>query len=362
MKTFTKLAIAFALSAAAAFCQTGFTTTTLTNAISYRGQNVGYGGTSSLTVGSTSGMTAPALNTDYGSIGSPTAPNISFILIDQELMRVNSVPSTTVVVVERGVQGTKAAGHNAGATVYVAIAAQLYNSAPTGSCTASTLAYLPVYSFTTGQFFNCLTTGPTANLWSVSGTQAPYTWSDASFFVGPENCVGVTTGTAGTGNNTMILDGSVPALKISATSAGASVNTFSCTIQVPTTRSSVVTGITVQSINAQYSVQTTTATSQTLSTLATFTSPAPAASETASSATLVAAGGTITQVPVVGSANLTAVSAGSYYTSQAKLGTPFTFNTPNQTLVFTFSISQSASAAQIVTLAGLWVNAYATSD
>jgi hypothetical protein len=360
MKTLTKLAIAFGL-AAAAFGQTAFTTTTLTVSVTAKSSQTGINGTSSLVVGSTSGMYAPALNPSYGSIGSPTGPNITYIFIDREVMRVNSVPSTTTVVVERGVQGTKAAAHNVNATVYVAVAQQLANSDPTGGCTASALAYLPVYSFTTGQFFNCLTTGPTANLWSVSGTQAPYTWSDASFFVSPSSCVGATTGTAGSGNDTLIVDGSVPALKISATSAAASVNTFTCTIQVPTTRSTSGTGVTVTSINAQYSVQTTTATSQTLSTLATFTSPAPAASETASSATLVAAGGTITQVPVVGSANLTAVSAGQYYTSQAKLGTPFTFNTPDQTLVFTFVISQSASAAQIVTLAGLWVNAYSTS-
>lgn len=180
-------------------------------------------------------------------------------------------------------------------------------------------------------------------------------FTDGYFVVPPAACFGATTGTAGAGNDTIVLDGSVPALKVSATNASGSHEVFTCVITVPS-RLTAGKGVTITDITYLYSVQTTTATSMVASTLNTFTAPAAGASETASSATLVAAGGSLTQTPVVASANLTSVSAGQYYSEKVALGTPFTVTTDLQPLVFTFEIDQSASAAQIVTTPGLVVH------
>lgn len=340
-----------------ASAQTGFTTTTLTNAMGYRSGTTGITN-NSIAVGSTTNIFAPGLNPQAGAgLGSPTAPNITYLLIDRELFRVNGVnTSAKTVAAERAVQGTKASFHNASATVYVAYANQLLNSDPTGACTAAQYTYLPQYSYLTGNFFTCATSGPNANLWVITGSQAYQNFSDSTFFVPPSACSdAIGTGSAGTGNNTMILDGSVPAYKGSSTASAATI-TISCTITVPVTRLTAGKGLTINSIDIMYSPQTTTATSQTLSTFASFTAPTAAASETNSSATLVAAGGTVTQVPVVGSANLTALSAGQYYTTRAVLGTPVAVNNALQTFVVTFAFSQSASAIQIITTPGLWVN------
>ena len=179
--------------------------------------------------------------------------------------------------------------------------------------------------------------------------------NDGYFTVSPLACVGATSGTAGAGNDTLIVDGSVPALKISSTAAAGSTSTFTCQIAVPT-RFTAGKGIVIQDITYLYSVQTTTATSMVASTLGSFTAPVAGTSEAASSATLVATfGGAVTQTPVVGSANLTAVSAGQYYSEKVAFGTPVQVSNL-QNLVFTFAIAQSASAAQIVTTPGLIVH------
>lgn len=178
--------------------------------------------------------------------------------------------------------------------------------------------------------------------------------NDGYFIVGPSSCFAAVSGTAGAGNNTVVIDGSVPALKASSTNAGASNATFTCNIQLPT-RLTSGKGATIQDVTYLYSVQTTTATSMVASTLTSFTAPAPGTGETASSATLVAFGGTLAQTPVVGSANLTSVSAGQYYSEKVALGTPAVLAN-FQSLVFTFQINQTAAAAQIVTTPGLIVH------
>lgn len=341
------LALLMALCVPAMFGQSPMTQTTLSAAIT--------NASNSVSLASTTGFNAPALNPSQGGIGGPTSPNESFAYVDRELMRIVSVTSTGITV-QRGWSGTKAVPHNSGAVVYTAGGKPFVNSYLTGACVAANYGTLPVLDYTAGVWYTCPTVGPNANVWAISNEQSYQNLSDYSWFVPPTSCVGATTGTPGTGNDTLIVDGSVPALKISATSGGASVNTFTCTFEV-NSRLTAGKGVTLTSLDFLYSPQSTTATSQTLSTMNSFTGPVAAASETASSATLVAAGGTVTQVPVVASANLTAVSAGQYYTSRAVFGTPIAVNSARQTFVFTFVISQSASAAQIVTTPGFWVNA-----
>ena len=180
--------------------------------------------------------------------------------------------------------------------------------------------------------------------------------SDYTFFVPATDCSAAVTGTAGTGNNTVIIDGSVPALKASSTNAGASNATFTCLFQFPASRLATGKGFTISDITYLYSVQTTSATSMVASTFKSFTAPTAAASETASSATLVDQCNTCVQTPAVASGNLTSVSAGQYYSEKVALGTALAVNTDLQTFVFTFQINQSAAAAQIVTSPGLYVH------
>lgn len=180
--------------------------------------------------------------------------------------------------------------------------------------------------------------------------------ADGIFFVPPQDCSAAVSGTAGAGNNTIIIDGSVPALKASSTNAGASNATFTCNFQPPVSRLTSGKAIVITDITYLYSVQTTTATSMVASTFKSFTAPAAGAGESASSATLVDQCNTCVQTPAVASANLTSVSAGQYYSEKVAPGTAVTVGTDLQSFVFTFQINQSASAAQIITTPGLIVH------
>lgn len=317
--SFKKLLIVLFAVCSASFAQTAFTTTTLTTAITARGQNLGVGGTSSLLVGSTSGMFAPALNPSYGSIGGLTGPNITYLFIDKEVMRINAVPSSTVVVVERGVQGTKAVNHAATAVVYVAVAPQLANAPLTGSCTATTLAYLPVYSFTTGDFYDCKTVGPNANVWAISNSQNFQDFADGSFFVAPSACWFANTTYTGTPAFIVLGASNVPVLN-QTTNSTTGTETLTCGINIPT-RLTANKGIVITAINVFYGIQTTAITSVGTPTLSTITFPVPAASETASTVTPVAITGALTNNTVTSGLGLT--TAGAFWSLKSTLATPF---------------------------------------
>ncbi len=351
MKTLMKITLALAF-AAAAFGQTAFTTTTLTNAITFRGQQAGVGGTSSLTVGSTTGMYAPALNPNYGSIGSPTGANITYILIDRELMRVNAVPNSTTVVVERGVQGTKAAAHAATETVYVAISPQLLNTPPTGACTATTLAYLPLYSFTDGNFYNCPTVGPNANNWAISNSENYENYADGSFFVPPASCWFINTTYTGTPAFLVLGASNVPVLN-QTTNSTAGTETLTCWIDVPT-RLTANKGVVIKDITTYYGIQTTAITSVGTPTLGTIAFPAAAATETASTVTPVAAGGTLTNNTVTSGLGLT--TAGAFWSIKTTLGTPLALTTDLTRVVFTVPFVDTTSGVLTLNTPGLQVH------
>lgn len=353
MRHFNKLSLFIALLVASvsAFAQTGFTQTTLTTAITARGQNLGVGGTSSLLVGSTTGMFAPALNPSYGSIGSPTGPNITYLIIDRELMRINAVPSSTVVVVERGVQGTKTANHSATATVFVAVAPQLLNSDPTGGCTATTMAYLPQFSFTSGNFFTCPTSGANANQWTISGTQNGYTFTDGFFEVSPTACTFFPTTVTQTTTYAALGASNVFVVN-STTSSGAGSTTISCNISVPT-RLTANKGVYITDITVPYGLQTSAATSINGASLATITLPVAAASETASTVTPVAIAGTLTQSSTTG--NLATTTAGAFWTSKVSLATPW-HASDLQNLVFQLAFNNTVASVLTVNSPGIIVH------
>ncbi len=282
-------------------------------------------------VTSATNMVAPSLSS--GTVGSQ-------LWVEGEVMKIRSISSTSITV---GRYDTVRVAHASGVVIWFGSPNWFYSSPPVGACTLSTTYAHPWIDTVNRRIWTCDSANGT---WGTSG----------AFFVPASNCNAAVSGTAGSGNNTIIADGSASALKASSTNASGSTATFTCSFQVPPSSLTAGKGAVLTDITYLYGVQTTTATSMSASTFKYFQAPSAGTSETASSATLVAAGGTLTQTPVVGSANLTAVSAGQYYTEKVAFGTPEVLTTDLKTYVFTFAIGQSASAAQIVTTPGFWVH------
>jgi len=148
--------------ASALHAQTMLTTTTLASAV---GNTV----SSALTTGnlglvnltSATGVSGPTPNT--GNVaGLATSAASTYLYVDRELMQVDGI-STTYATVVRGVGGTNAASHASGALVFVIPAAALnggsnpFNGgAPQGSCTRTSVLYLPHISYSSGVISDCL--------------------------------------------------------------------------------------------------------------------------------------------------------------------------------------------------------------
>jgi hypothetical protein len=325
MKLFSKLLCGvMLLYASMAFAQGSYTTTTLGAAITS-------GSATTITVASTSGMS--------GSLGG----NGWGIYVDREFMRIAVVVNSTTLQVIRGMAGTRGANHINGAVVWAGPLNYFTAAIPTGACTVANLTVNPIINTSNGQVYDC---DSSTTEWAVQ----------QGVFIPADYCSASTTGTAGTGNNTTILDGSVSALKVASTNAAGSHNIFTCTVNVPS-RVDAIRGAKLTDLVFVYSQQgTATGLSLITPTLKSFTGPTPGTSETASSATLSTAGGTLTMTPAVASANLTAISAGQYYTEKIALGTPINLSTDLKTLVLSFEIDQSGSTATLITTPGLWVH------
>lgn len=116
-------------TASPVFAQTALTTTTLSAAQD--------GSQQSLVVASATGITAQG-----------SGATAQYLLIDREIEAVRTLPgASTTVTVMRGQNGTRATPHISGATVTVIPALnnpQFINYVPSGQCTRSTLAYVPL--------------------------------------------------------------------------------------------------------------------------------------------------------------------------------------------------------------------------
>lgn len=341
-----------ALSASAVFAQpTAFTTTTLSSAISLRGAGTPL---NSITVASGTNIFAPGLNPTLAGIGGPSSPNITYLVIDKEMFRVNGAPSSSgvYVPVERGVQGTKQAAHAIGAIVYVGTAGQFPNSDPTGTCSATTPTYLPVYSYTTGNFFNCNTIGPNALVWAMSNSQNYQDFADGSFFVPYSNCWFVNTTYTGTPAFLVLGASNVPVLN-QTTNSTTGTETLTCYINVPT-RLTANKGVYIKDFTTYYGIQTTAITSVGTSTLGTITFPVAAASETASTVTPVAAGGTITNNTVTSGLGLT--TAGAFWSLKSTLGTPLAVTSDLTTIVLTVPFVSTNAGVLTINTPGIQVH------
>lgn len=366
MNKLSKITLALLAFCGLSFAQTGFTTTTLTNALTARGTagTTGTQGNFTIVVGSTTGMYAPGVNPSYGSIGSPTAPNITYLLVDRELMRVNAVPSTTTVSVERGVQGTKSVAHNASATVYVAYANQLLNSPPTGACTAATFQYMPQYSFTDGNFYTCATSGPNANLWTIYNSQTYQNLQDGEYFIPWSDCVSSVSGNS-SGTNGQTTAGGNPVDQASTSASGTNTQTYICALKAPS-RTTANKGVYITGVNFYYGVQTnalgtqaSVAASGTFNGTTVFTKivmPAAGASETPSTVSPVRAdSGSLVYTPAAASANTATTSAGAFYTQTFTPATPFALSDNTQYFV-NVTFQAAATTATITNTPGLLIH------
>lgn len=320
----TKLIPCMVLIAALAglsFGQAAMTTTTLSSAI--------VGDQAQFTIASATGVVAAS-----GPAGTRTV-----LYVDQEAMLVNTVSSTTVSVV-RGAKGTRRVGHPVGATVYVGPDRQEYfrSGPPRGYCTSTSLLVLPVIEVETGKAWTC--TG--VSRWGVIKTT----------YIPPTQCTFAPTTLTTT--NTYIQVGASTLFVLNGTSnAAAGTNTLTCNIWTP---SIVGTGQGSQIIDIVLLVgsQTTAPTSLGTSTLGSITFPTAATSETASTVTPVAAGGTVTAVSPTQISTVT--TAGSFLSIKTTYATPVRLNTDSQLLQYTFPFLQSAAAAMTLNTPGLIVH------
>ena len=139
--------LAFALAPIVVHAQTAMTSTTLSGAVT-KSQNT-------IPVASATGIVAP--NPFGGPAQTPGLGTV--ILIDNELMYVESVNGTTITV-QRGAGGTKQTSHNSGAVVWVGSPNSFLTTDPVGPCTADlttnpTIVTTTAYNTRT-RYWNCV--------------------------------------------------------------------------------------------------------------------------------------------------------------------------------------------------------------
>jgi hypothetical protein len=345
MKNILKLSFAAVLACASAFAQTAVPSTTLCAAV--------------LSTDKTICLTSTT------SVVAQTG-----IYIDLEYFKVLSTPSATTnayVSVVRAQSSTLAAAHANAQTVWLALTPALAIVPGSngfslgaafgdyGTCTRSAQTYLPHFWPARGEIIDC---DATTGLWT------PYQ-NTLTLAVGPGDCVWGTTGTynaqvaVATGGPNLqgaypIGASLIPANVISVTSAGASVNTLTCTIPINTFQPLLAKGVTIKYVDVLYGVATTTLTSISGGAFSTIAFPAPGATETASTVTPVAIGGTVTTSSTTG--NMAATTAGAFKTSRLTPATPINLTADMTFLLVSENFNQSASAAQIVNSPGMLVH------
>ncbi len=355
---FSLLAILAIVTCASA--QSTYTTTTLSAALSASGRST------AVVLGSTTNVNVPNLPVSQGGIGQGSGnAAVTYLMIDRELMRVNSLGAGTIVNVERGFNGTVATAHNSGATVYVGPASWFRDVDPRGACVRANLPVAPFIVWSTGSLWDCPTTGPNTSVYSRVNTLDEFVLADGAFLVPPGACWDAESAHAGTLVHLGLVNG-VPAIQSAITSSASSDSmTISCTI-TPPFRTTSGKGIALTDATWIYGVQTTnlpaptgTLSSGTINSqlvFSKFVAPAAGASETASSATLVRAdSGTLGVTPALASFNVTAVSAGQFYTQKFTPASPIVFSdlTP---ITFTIKLLVTDSAAIQLNSPGLLVH------
>lgn len=160
-----------AILACSAFGQVALTVTSWSSAVA-----AGGGSTYSVVFpASCTNINNPTLPIAGGpAIGDPSAAPYTYLVSDNEVMKVNAVLATSPcqVSVERGFTGSTQSGHISAGMVYVANPSQLMNFEPSGACTASTITTKSGLAFIGGpavhiSFWTCTAAGQWAKAYTV---------------------------------------------------------------------------------------------------------------------------------------------------------------------------------------------------
>jgi hypothetical protein len=344
----TKLIVLTALSAAAAFATT------------YGGQNDTTQTTTSAAVSGTGSVTEVCV-ASATNINTPTATrNGTYLGIDQEAFQVTGAGSSaTCFKVKGGQLGTARMGHASGANVWVGNTATgtgdssrpfsggaIVANAPAGTCTASAQYSLPVVVYGANSLMN--TANGTAWICGANGR-----WGKLkSFWVSPTNCTFAPTTLTTT--NTYPQIGASNVFVLNATSnAATGTNTLTCNFY-PASLINTSSPAILQDIVAFYGSQTTAPSALGTPTLGSITFPAVATTETASTVTPVAVGGTITKTQP--SQITTVTTAGSFLSVGYTFASAVTLNGDSKVLQFTQPFTNGSAAAMTINTPGLLVH------
>lgn len=289
------------------------------------------------------------------------------IYVDLEYMQVLATPTGTTnvyVSVARGLNTTVVGTHANSQTAWLALTPDksvvpgangfAFGAAFTdyGPCVRANHTYLPHIWPARAEIIDC---DATTLRW------APYNQT-FTLAISASECAWSTTGTwdaqqaVATGGPfllgpTAIGASLMPVNQVKTTSAAASVNTLTCIIPINTYQPLLNKGITVKYADVIYGVATTTLTSISGGAFSTITVPAPGATQTASTVTPVAVGGSVTTSSTT--SNMAATTAGAFRTSRLTPATPINLTTDQQFLIVSENFNQSASAAQVVNALGV---------
>ncbi len=168
----------------------------------------------------------------------------------------------------------------------------------------------------------------------------------------------VSGNSTGTNGNTVVGASSISVVQAQTSVTGTNTHTYNCHIPLPTKLTAGKGVVAVNDVTWFYGVQTTNLGTQSTAdwTAGSITLPAAGASETPSTVTPVALGGTITLTPLVASFNTATTTAGAFYSEKIGFGTPFALNTDLYDPNFTITLVLAATSAQITNTPGFNVH------
>ena len=347
MKTMKLIAV-LTLSAVGAFATT------------YGGQNDTTQTTLSAAVAATGSVTQLCV-ASATNINTPTATrNGTYLGVDQEAFQVTGAGSSaTCFQVKGGQLGTARAGHASGANVWVGNTATgtgdssrpysggaIVASAPSGACTASAQYSLPVVVYGANSLMN--TANGQAWICGANGR-----WGKLkSFWVAPTNCTFSPTTLTTTNTYTYIGVSTLFALN-GTTNAATGTLTLVCNFY-PQSLINTSSPAVLQDIVAFYGSQTTAPSALGTPTLGSVTFPAVATTETASTVTPVAVGGTITKTQP--SQITSTTTAGAYLSVGYTFASAVTLNGDSKVIQFTQPFTNGSAAAMTINTPGLLVH------
>lgn len=294
----------------------------------------------------------------------------SMIYVDNELMSVQAVPTSGLVQVTRGAEGTRASSHASGATVYFStgtggniIAQNLSQTAsafikldPSGSCTSTLLQVLPVINVNNARRWNCI-----GSVWMVD---------DGLVVLGPGGCGSGESGNA-TGTNGLTVTGAsfIGTIQAQTSASGTNTHYYSCNLNniMSALTASPTRNVAVIDATFFYGVQTTelgtqatTLASGTLNSITVFSKiamPAAGTSETPSTVTPVRAdSGTMALLPAVANFNVATTTAGAFYSEKVTPGAPVFLTTDGTQYFFNVALLNTATSATITNSPGVLVH------